>query len=280
MNNPFINARQRAESSTDSHQELNQNWWETLPMTYAEWHAADRKARTVEDFLAIENYVYQTGPFFREEYDFSTQYGRKILDIGSGSGVFSCLFASQGGKVFSIDLTDAAVKMTKMNARLRNLKVHVLRGNAESLPLSSNVFDYVFSWGVLHHTRSMEAAVAEAGRVLKTGGQGLIMVYHRQSIVYYIHGLYWLLFKGKLFQGHNLQTVQNFYTDGYFHRYLSRAELRWMLNDAGLEVTKIFATQYEKKILPWIPNFIDRQLKAWFGMCVVAEFRKLESDEI
>jgi hypothetical protein len=66
--------------------------------------------------------------------------------------------------------------------------------------------------------------------------------------------------------------VQDFYTDGYFHRYLSRRELIEMLARVGLSVSQMSVTQYEKKILPFIPAFLDEFLKRRFGMCLVAEF--------
>src|SRR2546425_11303827 len=43
-------ARQKAESSTSDPQELNRVWWETLPMTYVDWDAPERKLQTIEQF--------------------------------------------------------------------------------------------------------------------------------------------------------------------------------------------------------------------------------------
>ena len=68
--------------------------------------------------------------------------------------------------------------------------------------------------------------------MLKPGKSGLVMVYHRASAVYYLNGLKWLLVKGKLFRGHTLRSVQDFYTDGYYHRYLRRDEIAGRLSAA------------------------------------------------
>ena len=127
---------------------------------------------------------------------------------------------------------------------------------------------------MLHHTKDMDAALKEVFRVLKPGGEGLMMVYHKNSIVYYIHGLFWLLFKGKLFSGYNLETVQDFYTDGYYHQYLREKELRDYLSLAGIKPIKFTITQYQKKILPFVPNWLDQFLKRRFGMCLVCKFEK------
>ena len=156
----------------------------------------------------------------------------------------------------------------------RGVQLTLARSDAESLPLAAEQFDYVFSWGVLHHTEILGNALVEASRVLKPGGTGLMMIYHRNSIVYYLHGLFWLLAKGKIFGGHTLRTVQDFYTDGYFHQYLTSRELTQHLAAAGLHVTACTITQYQKKILPYIPDWLDTKLKSKFGMCLIAEFIK------
>ena len=55
--------------------------------------------------------------------------------------------------------------------------------DAEDLPFENESFDWVYSWGVLHHTPNTERAVAEASRVLKPGGTAKIMIYHKYSFV-------------------------------------------------------------------------------------------------
>lgn len=241
-------------------------------MTYKDWSAEERAARAAEDFAYIDQYITDNSPFFREMFDFSAYRDRTVLDIGCGSGVFSIRLARAGGQVTSIDLTEEAVEMARLHAEAAEAPLVIVRGDAENLPFASDSFERVFSWGVLHHTSDMQKAFGEAARVLKPGGEGMAMVYHKRSVVYYLHGLFWLLFRGKLFQGHNLESVQDFYTDGYYHRYLTEAEMKAVLDGAGLRHTKTVVTQYQKKILPLIPDAIDRFLKARFGMCLVVWF--------
>jgi len=272
--NPFIDTSLCVSDETSHSQERNQLWWERKPMTYANWEANDRTPKTLENFLDVEKYMFANSPFFREEYDFSSKGGKTVLDIGCGTGGFSCCFAKMGAIVSSLDLTDAGVKLTALNAQLRKLNLSVVQADTENLPLQDSSFDYIFSWGVLHHTSNMAKAFFEVGRVLKSGGTGIIMVYHKNSIVYYLHGLFWLIFKGKLFSGETLSSVQRFYTDGFYHRYLREEEIIEMLINVGLTPVRCFSTQYQKKILPIIPRWLDKWLKARFGMCLVAEFKK------
>lgn len=47
-------------------------------------------------------------------------------------------------------------------------------------------FDIVYSFGVLHHIPEVDKSIAEIYRVLKPGGELIIMLYNRASINYYI----------------------------------------------------------------------------------------------
>ncbi len=274
MTNPFIDTANDAKSVAADSQGRNRNWWEAKPMTYADWASADREPSTDEEFLALEAYVERTGPWLKTWFEANKFDGLRCLDLGSGSGIFSTKIGRRGGNVTAIDLTEAGVALTRKMARFFGCDVAPVRGDAEHSPFADAVFDYVFSWGVLHHTHDMNTALKEVGRILRPGGRGMMMVYHRASVVYYVHGLYWLVAKGKIFQGHSLNSVQDFYTDGFYHRYLTRKELAAALSHGGLRVVRFHVTQYEKPILPGIPGWLDGWLKSNFGMCLIAEFER------
>ncbi len=270
----FIKTKSDVSAVADDTQDSNRLWWEQLPMTYADWDSQDRIPVTDIDLQKIETEVLGLSPFLRTRFDFSRFKDQTVLDLGCGSGVFSCLFAKNGANVSGIDLTEAGVKMAKRNASSQGLDASIIRMDAENMAFDNDSFDYVFSWGVLHHTKHMNVALSEVHRILKSGGKGLMMVYHKNSVVYYLHGLYWLLFKGKIFSGHGLESVQDFYTDGYFHRYLSKRGLANRLESVGLKPRQFHITQYQKKILPMIPVWLDTFLKSRFGMCLICEFEK------
>ncbi len=274
MNNPFLKNRGDAEKASATDQDRNRLWWEGLPMTYADWAANDRLPETDADYRQIESYVLDQAPWLMSWFAETDLTDKRCLDLGSGSGIFSCLLARRGARMTAMDLTENGVNLTRKTSTFFGQDLAVVRGDAERNPFADGSFDFVFSWGVLHHTNDMESAVREMGRVVASGGRGLMMVYHRISVVYYLHGLFWLIFRGKLFQGHSLESVQDFYTDGYYHRYMTRRQLGEMLARAGLDVTFFNVTQYKKKILPLIPAALDRYLKARFGMCLVARFEK------
>ncbi len=65
--------------------------------------------------------------------------------------------------------------------------------DCEQLPFVDATFDFVYSWGVIHHTPDTDKAAREIVRVVKPGGQVTVMIYNRRSLValqaYLVYGL-------------------------------------------------------------------------------------------
>ncbi len=55
--------------------------------------------------------------------------GRKVLDIGCGSGILSLVCAKRGAKVLGVDINIDAVKATLSNAMKNNLSLKVILGD-------------------------------------------------------------------------------------------------------------------------------------------------------
>jgi len=58
--------------------------------------------------------------------------------------------------------------------------------DGERLPFRDQSFDVVYSNGVLHHTPDTAGAIRELHRVLRTGGVAKVMLYHRNSLNYWL----------------------------------------------------------------------------------------------
>ena len=272
MNNVFTIIRDKAAKATADPQERNRLWWETLPMTYSRWQNENRMPSSSEEFDFVNRMYIESNPWLRDEFDFSGFRNQTVLEIGCGSGSASALFAAGGAKVTSVDLTKQAVAMTEANARTQGLYITTYRMDAENLAFPDETFDYVYSWGVIHHSNNPGQIMREIHRVLKKGARGLIMVYNKNSLRYYLKGLIWLCFKGKILHGHNLDSVQRFFTDGFHHRHYKSRELAAELSAAGLSVKRISKTHMAKKMLPLVPFWFDEALKRRFGWLLVVEF--------
>jgi ubiquinone/menaquinone biosynthesis C-methylase UbiE len=268
MRDALNTARGQADAAADKSQHRNQLWWNSLPMTYIDWESEDRIGIDCSDGLLRHN-------SFLRGFDFGAFRNRKVLDLGCGTGTAACLFAKGGANAIAADLTENAMNLVKRNAASQGLRLNSIRMDAESMALQSSSLDYVFSWGVLHHSSNTLVAFREVSRILRTDGRGLIMVYDRASLRYYLKGLYWLLAKRKVLEvGWSLRDVQRFYTDGYYHRHFTPRELTKALANSGLRVTKVFSTHMTKQMIPGLPRGLDDFLKQRWGWLLVAEFEK------
>ena len=257
--------------ATEDRQSRNRAWWESLPMTYENWDKADRIPSSAEDFSKVDAFYFGTNPYLGAHVDFNSFAGKRVLEIGCGAGSAACKFASGGASVTAVDLTEQAIKLTLSHAAMAGVTIDARCMDAERLDgLGDETFDFVYSWGVLHHSQNPDQAYRQIARVLKRGGKYLIMVYHKSSVRYYIRGLFHLLLKGRIFQGDNLKTVQRFYTDGYYHRHYTAREIRKALEAAGLDVDSTEVTHMSSKMIPAIPEFLRQRLKERVGWLLVA----------
>lgn len=112
--------------------------------------------------------------------------GKTFLDIGSGSGLSSLVARRLGAKVRSFDYDAESVACT---AELRRRYFpddpdwEVSQGDALDAKWLSDLgrFDIVYSWGVLHHTGSMWAALDNVAGLVKPSGKLFIAIYNDQG---------------------------------------------------------------------------------------------------
>lgn len=112
--------------------------------------------------------------------------GKRFLDIGSGSGLFSLAARRLGARVVSFDYDPQSVGCTmtlKERYFPRDSEWEVLEGSALDAQFLSSLgtFDIVYSWGVLHHTGQMWQALENALIPLSPGGRLWIAIYNDQG---------------------------------------------------------------------------------------------------
>jgi SAM-dependent methyltransferase len=113
--------------------------------------------------------------------------GKRVLEIGLGEGSESERMIRQGALWSGVDLTAESVSRVRARLELRNLPFDQLRqGSVLDLPFGDDVFDLVFSHGVLHHVPDIQRAQSEIRRVLQPDGELVVMLYARWSLNYLV----------------------------------------------------------------------------------------------
>jgi ubiquinone/menaquinone biosynthesis C-methylase UbiE len=114
---------------------------------------------------------------------------KRLLEIGCGMGYDSLEFIRRGVNVSMIDLTPAAIDFARRHLEIMGVAADYLEvGSALDLPFGDEVFDAVWSNGVLHATGDTPLAIAEARRVLKPGGRAIISHFYRKpSWMHFLH---------------------------------------------------------------------------------------------
>ena len=119
------------------------------------------------------------------------------------------------GHLTAVDLNPGAIEQTRKRFELFGLTGQIRQEDANRLSFDDATFDYVYSWGVLHHSPDLDRSVAELFRVLRPGGGFGVMLYNRRSCLY---------------------RYQIQYLEGFLHgerRFLDPLELASRYTDGG-----------------------------------------------
>ena len=118
--------------------------------------------------------------------DVQSLQGRRFLDIGSGSGLFSLAASRLGADVVSFDFDPLSVGCAEELRRRYASEGpgwRIERGSAIDAAFMRSLgrFDVVYSWGVLHHTGAMWRALDLACDAVGEGGRLFIAIYNDQG---------------------------------------------------------------------------------------------------
>lgn len=155
-------------------------------------HVLAPVAHTVSDTIALYSHLWtrvesdsHQGPIHVEGVEEAlgepVVRGRLGLDAGSGRGADTLAMASRhpSVEVISVDISEGVYATRRATENFPN--VHVIRGSVLELPLKSDICDFAYSFGVLHHTTDPQRGMNEIARVLKKQDRVSIYLYEDHS---------------------------------------------------------------------------------------------------
>lgn len=148
----------------------------------------DRFSGDYEKFFTdYDHFRYEIERHLPACFDALKVGGLRMLEIGLGQGADSESLIRRGARWSGVDLTAESVERVRTRLTLRDLPFDDLKeGSVLDLPFPDDSFDMVFSHGVLHHVPEISRAEREIHRVLRPGGELVIMMYARWSLNYLV----------------------------------------------------------------------------------------------
>ncbi len=114
--------------------------------------------------------------------------GKRILEVGAGTGRDGIELARRGALVVSLDYSPSSLRLIRSQVT-GGESVLLCCGDAEALPFRDDVFDVVFHQGLLEHFRAPDRIIKENHRVLGSGGLLLVDVpqrYHYYTVIKHV----------------------------------------------------------------------------------------------
>ncbi|MCX8057843.1 MAG: methyltransferase domain-containing protein [Spirochaetes bacterium] len=192
-----------------------------------------------------------------KDIDFENRFaplkGKKVLDIGSATGLLLRYFKDLGMEELGIELCKESAEFAKTN-----FEVNVINDTLENAKLPSNYYDIIHFSHLIEHLKDPMSFLFEVKRILKPGGSIIITTPRLDSPAFYIYKKSWrsaipdhlVLFTKK--------TIINMLKKTGFNPYFQES---WGFIPVGFKYKKI------KKLV----DVLAKKFNFGDVMCIVAE---------
>lgn len=151
------------------------------------------------DTLDLDDVYGTDGRLVREITGLGDLHGKRILEVGAGTGRDAVALAKAGAEVLTLDYVPGSLGLTVKAAGMSGVTVSPVCGDGTGSPFADNTFDVVFHQGLLEHFRDPLPMLQDNIRILKPGGRLVVDV--PQTFHYYTLGKRALIAINKWFAG-------------------------------------------------------------------------------
>lgn len=100
-----------------------------------------------------------------------------LLDLGCGGGRNIQYFLTKANKVYGMDYSRASVDIARMlnDKDIKDGRCQIIEGDVKNIPFDDKTFDFVTAFETIYFWKDIEACFREIHRILKDGGEFLIV---------------------------------------------------------------------------------------------------------
>jgi ubiquinone/menaquinone biosynthesis C-methylase UbiE len=136
----------------------------------ARWYATNT-SKAMKDFRALARRVAG-----------ELQPGSRVLEVAPGPGFFAIELAKLGSfRISGLDISKTFVEIARRNAQEARVEVEFRQGNASQMPFDDMAFDFLVCRAAFKNFSEPGRAVSEMHRVLRPGGQALLIDLRRDA---------------------------------------------------------------------------------------------------
>ncbi len=132
-------------------------------------------------FRELADYRYDKLHYLPQVVDFTAYKGKQLLEVGCGVGLDLVRFARAGAIVTGVDLAEVSIDLARRNFAQEELAADLRIMDGENLQFEDASFDVAYAHGVLQYTADAQKMINELHRVLRPGGEAIMMVYNKVS---------------------------------------------------------------------------------------------------
>jgi ubiquinone/menaquinone biosynthesis C-methylase UbiE len=227
------------------------------------WEEAERHG--------LDDVYDNDGRLVREITALGDLRGKRVLEVGAGTGRDAVALARAGAVVVTLDYVAGSLDLTRQAADRAGVSAGPICGDGLRMPFADQTFDVVFHQGLLEHFRAPLDLLGENVRVLKPGGHLVVDV--PQTFHYYTLGKQVLIKAGRWFAGWETQ-----FTVAQLEGLLRRAGTEvvhsygdWMLPGLWYRALRKVVLRRTGRRLPkyprplWPFGALGRAWRGWFG---------------